>query len=92
MTVRGHRSAYDQIATLRCERTLVTLLGDLGPWRELYVEHDGPTAYANCLAEPGNDEDYDRLRQAHGLVRPLRRPHGQGRCGRNPCAVAAHRR
>ncbi len=34
MTARGHHSDHDQAATLRCERTLVTLLGDLGPWRE----------------------------------------------------------
>lgn len=31
---RSHHNDYDQAATTRCERTLVTLLGDLGPWRE----------------------------------------------------------
>lgn len=34
MTSRGHHTDYDQAATARCERVLVTLLGDLGPWRE----------------------------------------------------------
>lgn len=29
-----HQSAYDEPATARCERALITLLGDLGPWRE----------------------------------------------------------
>ena len=31
---REHASDYDSITTARCERALVTLLGDLGPWRE----------------------------------------------------------
>lgn len=31
---REHHSAYDEQTTARCERALVTLLGDLGPWRE----------------------------------------------------------
>jgi hypothetical protein len=31
---REHYSDYDEVTTARCERTLVTLLGDLGPWRE----------------------------------------------------------
>jgi hypothetical protein len=31
---RGHRTDYDDATTLRCERALATLLGDLGPWRE----------------------------------------------------------
>ncbi len=31
---RGHHSDYDQETTTRCERVLITLLGDLGPWRE----------------------------------------------------------
>jgi len=31
---REHRSDYDEETTARCERALVTLLGDLGPWRE----------------------------------------------------------
>jgi hypothetical protein len=31
---REHHSDYDQEATTRCERVLITLLGDLGPWRE----------------------------------------------------------
>jgi hypothetical protein len=34
MSMRGHVSDYDEAATVRCERALVTLLGDLGPWRE----------------------------------------------------------
>ncbi len=34
MTNRGHRSSYDEETTARCERVLLTLLGDLGPWRE----------------------------------------------------------
>lgn len=29
-----HHSEYDQEVTARCERALITLLGDLGPWRE----------------------------------------------------------
>lgn len=31
---RGRASDYDSVTTARCERALVTLLGDLGPWRE----------------------------------------------------------
>lgn len=31
---RAHRTDYDEATTARCERALVTLLGDLGPWRE----------------------------------------------------------
>jgi len=31
---REHQSDYDEETTRRCERALVTLLGDLGPWRE----------------------------------------------------------
>jgi hypothetical protein len=31
---REHSSGYDSVTTARCERALVTLLGDLGPWRE----------------------------------------------------------
>jgi hypothetical protein len=31
---RAHHSAYDPVATERCERVRLTLLGDLGPWRE----------------------------------------------------------
>ena len=34
MSNRGHRSSYDEETTTRCERVLLTLLGDLGPWRE----------------------------------------------------------
>ena len=34
MSSREHHSAYDEETTARCERALVTLLGDLGPWRE----------------------------------------------------------
>ena len=29
-----HHTDYDEETTARCERALVTLLGDLGPWRE----------------------------------------------------------
>jgi len=31
---RDHHTDYDEETTARCERALVTLLGDLGPWRE----------------------------------------------------------
>lgn len=31
---RQHHSAYDEHTTARCERALLTLLGDVGPWRE----------------------------------------------------------
>lgn len=31
---REHHSDYDEETTARCERALLTLLGDLGPWRE----------------------------------------------------------
>ena len=31
---RDHQSAYDDVTTGRCERALVTLLGDIGPWSE----------------------------------------------------------
>jgi hypothetical protein len=31
---RAHRTDYNESATARCQRALVTLLGDLGPWRE----------------------------------------------------------
>lgn len=34
MTDRKHHTDYDETMTARCERTLVTLLGDLGPWSE----------------------------------------------------------
>ena len=31
---REHRTAYDELTTARCERALLTLLGDVGPWGE----------------------------------------------------------
>jgi hypothetical protein len=31
---RAHHTDYDEATTARCERALVTLLGDFGPWRE----------------------------------------------------------
>ncbi|MGO9793582.1 MAG: antitoxin, partial [Solirubrobacteraceae bacterium] len=31
---RAHYTDYDEATTARCERALVTLLGDLGPWRD----------------------------------------------------------
>ncbi len=34
MNRRAHHTDYNEQATTRCERALVTLLGDLGPWRE----------------------------------------------------------
>ena len=34
MSPREHHSDYDDATTARCQRALVTLLGDLGPWRE----------------------------------------------------------
>lgn len=34
MSRRDHHTDYDAETTARCERVLLTLLGDLGPWRE----------------------------------------------------------
>ncbi|MEA2009260.1 MAG: antitoxin, partial [Actinomycetota bacterium] len=34
MVNRDHRSDYDGPATERCERALVTLIGDIGPWSD----------------------------------------------------------
>jgi hypothetical protein len=34
LSSRKHYSDYDEKTTARCERVLLTLLGDLGPWRE----------------------------------------------------------
>ncbi|MBI3648618.1 MAG: hypothetical protein HY240_07720 [Actinobacteria bacterium] len=34
MSRREHHTDYDEETTARCERALLTLLGDLGPWRE----------------------------------------------------------
>lgn len=34
MSPQEHHSDYDEETTARCERVLLTLLGDLGPWRE----------------------------------------------------------
>lgn len=34
MSPREHHTDYDEATTVRCERALLTLLGDLGPWRE----------------------------------------------------------
>jgi hypothetical protein len=34
MTGRDHHTDYDEAATDRCERALITLLGDVGPWNE----------------------------------------------------------
>lgn len=34
MSERGHFTQYDEETTIRCERALVTLMGNLGPWRE----------------------------------------------------------
>ena len=31
---KRHHTDYDEVTTARCERTLVTLLGDIGPWGE----------------------------------------------------------
>jgi hypothetical protein len=31
---KSHYSAYDEVTTARCDRALVTLLGDIGPWSE----------------------------------------------------------
>jgi hypothetical protein len=39
---RDHASDYDSVTTARCERALVTLLGDLGPWRERVYLVGGP--------------------------------------------------
>ncbi len=32
--MRDHHTAYDHYVTARCERVLLTLLGDVGPWSE----------------------------------------------------------
>lgn len=38
MTSRKHSTDYDEAITTRCERALLTLIGELGPWREcLYL-------------------------------------------------------
>jgi hypothetical protein len=46
---RTHHTDYDEATTARCERTLVTLLGDLGPWRERITafqdRHENKDAY-----------------------------------------------
>jgi hypothetical protein len=34
LSPREHYSDYDEEMTVRCDRALVTLLGDLGPWRD----------------------------------------------------------
>ncbi|OIN81315.1 hypothetical protein [Mycobacterium malmoense] len=35
---KRHHSDYDEETTARCERVLVTLLGDIGPWsRRMYL-------------------------------------------------------
>jgi hypothetical protein len=34
LSPRDHQSDYDEATTARCERALVTLLGDVGPWSE----------------------------------------------------------
>ena len=31
---KRHQSDYDDVTTARCERALVTLLGDIGPWSQ----------------------------------------------------------
>ena len=36
--MRDHHTDYDHYATLRCERVLLTLLGDVGPWsKRIYL-------------------------------------------------------
>jgi len=37
LTVRGHYNDYSQPMTLRCERALVTFIGDIGPWSRRVV-------------------------------------------------------
>lgn len=32
MLSKRHHSSYDDVTTVRCERALATLLGDIGPW------------------------------------------------------------
>jgi hypothetical protein len=34
LSSRAHHTDYNEATTALCERILVTLLGDLGPWRE----------------------------------------------------------
>ncbi len=36
MTPRAHHTDYDEATTGRCERVLLTLLGDLGPWGQRF--------------------------------------------------------
>lgn len=31
---KRHHTDYDEVTTARCERALVTLLGDIGPWNQ----------------------------------------------------------
>jgi len=31
---KRHHTDYDEFTTTRCERALVTLLGDIGPWSQ----------------------------------------------------------
>jgi len=40
MVNRGHRSDYDGPATERCERALVTLMGDISPWSDRISPHE----------------------------------------------------
>jgi hypothetical protein len=55
---RSHFSDYDQVTTGRCERALLTLLGDIGPWSERIYLAGGlaPRYLTDTLAEgvPGH--------------------------------------
>ena len=53
--MRDHHTAYDDYATLRCERVLLTLLGDVAPWSERIYLAGGlapVTSLAGCPPEP----------------------------------------
>jgi len=49
MVNRGHRSDYDGPATQCCERALVNLIGDIGPWSDR-VRVAELLAYADSVA------------------------------------------
>jgi hypothetical protein len=51
---RQHHSAYDEQTTARCERALLTLLGDVGPWRErIYLAGGLAPRYLTGHLPPG---------------------------------------
>ena len=50
---KRHHSDYDEEMTTRCERALVTLLGDIGPWNQRVYFAGGlaPRHIVSCLPE-----------------------------------------